>query len=181
MLGLSSGPFARWVGKPRNVPKGAPKGRILLISDHAQLPHFAKANLRVHKFEVDLSTTLEEAFTTLGLELHDFVIVDVCPRKMSMFEVYKHLTAFQHDFRIAFATPFEIRKEEFEIMFPTLNIAYFVVSPLTVEKLAELIRHEYSLPICLIRIPSSEGIPIQASSTDWTNDNNRRSRDHSKV
>jgi two-component system catabolic regulation response regulator CreB/two-component system response regulator ChvI len=62
--------------------------------------------------------------------------------KMSGFDLYRELLKRDEKIKVCFITAFEIYYDEFKRLFPTIKVTCFVRKPVTIEKLAEIIRQE---------------------------------------
>lgn len=60
--------------------------------------------------------------------------------KVNGFELYRKIKDTDPSMKIAFITAFEINKEEFSKVIPSVNVAHFISKPVSISKLREKIR-----------------------------------------
>ncbi|MFZ0629339.1 MAG: response regulator, partial [Nitrososphaeraceae archaeon] len=68
------------------------------------------------------------------------VITDIRMPKINGFELYRRIKENDPNMKIAFITAFEINKEEFSKVIPSVNVTHFISKPVSISKLREKIK-----------------------------------------
>jgi len=68
---------------------------------------------------------------------YDLVLTDIRMPKMNGFELYRRIKEKNPSMKIAFITAFEINKEEFSKVLPSIDVKDFIIKPIS---MASLIR-----------------------------------------
>jgi CheY-like chemotaxis protein len=68
---------------------------------------------------------------------YDLVLTDIRMPKMNGFELYRRIKEKNPSMKIAFITAFEINKEEFSKVLPSIDVKDFIIKPIS---MANLIR-----------------------------------------
>jgi DNA-binding response OmpR family regulator len=76
-----------------------------------------------------------EAFESNPENYYDLVITDIRMPKMNGFELYRRIKERNQSMKIAFITAFEINKEEFNKVMPSVNVIDFISKPLSISSL----------------------------------------------
>jgi DNA-binding response OmpR family regulator len=76
-----------------------------------------------------------EAFESHPENYYDLVITDIRMPKMNGFELYRRIKERNQSMKIAFITAFEINKEEFNKVMPSVNVIDFISKPLSISSL----------------------------------------------
>jgi YesN/AraC family two-component response regulator len=76
-----------------------------------------------------------QAFESHPENYYDLVITDIRMPKMNGFELYRRIKEKNQSMKIAFITAFEINKEEFNKVMPSVNVIDFISKPLSVSSL----------------------------------------------
>ena len=71
---------------------------------------------------------------------YDLVITDIRMPKVNGFELYRKIKDTDPNMKIAFITAFEINKEEFSKVIPSVNVTHFISKPVSISKLREKIK-----------------------------------------
>ena len=71
---------------------------------------------------------------------YDLVITDIRMPKVNGFELYRRIKETNPNMKIAFITAFEINKEEFSKVIPSVNVTHFISKPVSISKLREKIK-----------------------------------------
>ena len=71
---------------------------------------------------------------------YDLVITDIRMPKVNGFELYRRIKENDPTMKIAFITAFEINKEEFSKVIPSVNVTHFISKPVSISKLREKIK-----------------------------------------
>jgi DNA-binding response OmpR family regulator len=76
-----------------------------------------------------------QAFESHPENYYDLVITDIRMPKMNGFELYRRIKEKNQSMKIAFITAFEINKEEFNKVMPSVNVIDFISKPLSISSL----------------------------------------------
>jgi DNA-binding response OmpR family regulator len=76
-----------------------------------------------------------QAFEDHPENYYDLVITDIRMPKMNGFELYRRIKEKNQSMKIAFITAFEINKEEFNKVMPSVNVIDFISKPLSISSL----------------------------------------------
>jgi DNA-binding response OmpR family regulator len=76
-----------------------------------------------------------QAFESHPETYYDLVITDIRMPKMNGFELYRRIKEKNQSMKIAFITAFEINKEEFNKVMPSVNVIDFISKPLSISSL----------------------------------------------
>ena len=119
--------------------------RILVVDDEVDIGLVMKLGLEKEGFAVDVFNDPEAAKTQFKSGVYDLLLIDVRMPKMNGFELYHELVKIDDKAKICFITAFEIYFDEFKRVFPKLKVDCFVRKPVSLEKLAEIIRNELDI------------------------------------
>ncbi|MGC2425416.1 MAG: response regulator [Nitrososphaeraceae archaeon] len=113
--------------------------RIMFVDDEKDILSTIKRGLESNTtFKVDTFSSGEsalQAFENHVENYYDLVITDIRMPKMSGFELYRRIKEKNSSMKIAFITAFEINKEEFSKVMPSVNVIDFISKPLSVSNL----------------------------------------------
>ena len=65
---------------------------------------------------------------------------------MNGFQLYREIRKIDKKVRVCFITAFEIYFDEFRRVFPKIHVSCFVPKPVTLSKLAQVVREELARP-----------------------------------
>jgi len=91
-------------------------------------------------FLVDVFSSSELALDAIEhhpANYYDLVLTDIRMPKMNGFELYRRIKEKNPSMKIAFITAFEINKEEFSKVLPSIDVKDFIIKPIS---MASLIR-----------------------------------------
>src|ERR1051326_8577651 len=121
----------------RNQPR-----RIMVVDDERDILRIIKRDLETGDhgitFSVDAffdSETALDNFCSHPADYYELVLTDIRMPKMNGFELYRRIKKKNHSMKIAFITEFEINKEEFNKVMPSVNVIDFISKPLSVSSL----------------------------------------------
>jgi DNA-binding response OmpR family regulator len=118
--------------------------RIMIVDDEPDILSVIKRGLEAKKeFEVDIFSSGEAAlknFETRSENYYDLIITDIRMPNMNGFELYRRIRELSSSVRIAFITAFEINKEEFSKVIPSVEVTDFISKPVSITILREKIR-----------------------------------------
>lgn len=85
-----------------------------------------------------------EAINSHPPNYYDLVLTDIRMPRMNGFELYRKIKEKNPDMRIVFITAFEINKEEFSKVLPSIDVKDFIIKPISMtnlrSRLAEALR-----------------------------------------
>jgi CheY-like chemotaxis protein len=122
--------------------------RIMVVDDEKDILRVIKRDLESGRNNNNYETNfLVDAFSSSELALdaiehhpanyYDLVLTDIRMPKMNGFELYRHIKEKNPSMKIAFITAFEINKEEFSKVLPSIDVKDFIIKPIS---MANLIR-----------------------------------------
>jgi DNA-binding response OmpR family regulator len=113
--------------------------RIMFVDDEKDILSTVKRGLESNNaFKVDTFPSGETALQTFENHpenYYDIVITDIRMPKMNGFELYRRIKEKNPSMKIAFITAFEINKEEFNKVMPSVNVTDFISKPLSISNL----------------------------------------------
>ena len=113
--------------------------RIMLVDDEKDILSTVKRGLESNNtFKVDTFPGGEaalQAFENHPENYYDLVITDIRMPKMNGFELYRSIKEKNPSMKIAFITAFEINKEEFNKVMPSVNVIDFISKPVSISNL----------------------------------------------
>jgi DNA-binding response OmpR family regulator len=113
--------------------------RIMFVDDEKDILSTVKRGLESNSaFKVDTFPSGESALQTFENHpenYYDIVITDIRMPKMNGFELYRRIKEKNPSMKIAFITAFEINKEEFNKVMPSVNVIDFISKPLSISNL----------------------------------------------
>lgn len=118
--------------------------RIMIVDDEPDILSVIKRGLEAKKeFEIDIFSSGEAALKKFEAHLdnyYDLIITDIRMPNMNGFELYRRIRELDPSVRIAFITAFEINKEEFSKVIPSVEVTDFISKPVSITILREKIR-----------------------------------------
>ena len=118
--------------------------RIMIVDDEADILSVIKRGLEAKKeLEVEVFSSAEAAlkdFEVHPQNYYDLIITDIRMPNMNGFELYRRIRELEPSVRIAFITAFEINKEEFSKVIPSVEVTDFISKPVSIAILREKIR-----------------------------------------
>jgi CheY-like chemotaxis protein len=122
--------------------------RIMVVDDEKDILRVIKRDLESGRNNNNYETNfLVDAFSSSELALdaiehhpanyYDLVLTDIRMPKMNGFELYRRIKEKNPSMKIAFITAFEINKEEFSKVLPSIDVKDFIIKPIS---MANLIR-----------------------------------------
>ena len=116
--------------------------RIMVVDDEKDILRIIKRDLESNDskitFKVDAFSDSESAlnaFNSHPNDYYDLVLTDIRMPKMNGFELYRHIKQRNPTMKIAFITAFEITKEEFSKVLPSIEVEHFIKKPVTMSNL----------------------------------------------
>ena len=118
--------------------------RIMIVDDESDILSVIKRGLESkNDFMVDTFSKGDDAienFQNRPPNYYDLVITDIRMPKVNGFELYRRIKDTNPHMKIAFITAFEINKEEFSKVIPSVNVTHFISKPVSISKLREKIK-----------------------------------------
>ena len=118
--------------------------RIMIVDDESDILSVIKRGLESkNDFVVDTFSKADDAienFQNHPPDYYDLVITDIRMPKVNGFELYRRIKDTNPNMKIAFITAFEINKEEFSKVIPSVNVTHFISKPVSISKLRENIK-----------------------------------------
>jgi CheY-like chemotaxis protein len=116
----------------------------MIVDDEADILSVIKRGLEAKKeLEVAVFSSAEAALKDFEAHPHnyyDLIITDIRMPNMNGFELYRRIRELDPSVRIAFITAFEINKEEFSKVIPSVEVTDFISKPVSIAILREKIR-----------------------------------------
>jgi CheY-like chemotaxis protein len=126
----------------RNQPR-----RIMVVDDERDILRIIKRDLETGDhgitFSVDAFFDSESALDTFcshPADYYELVLTDIRMPKMNGFELYRRIKQKNPSMKIAFITAFEITKEEFNKVLPSIDVRHFIKKPVTISSLIPKLR-----------------------------------------
>jgi DNA-binding response OmpR family regulator len=109
--------------------------RVLVVDDEPDITYALKVGLEGKGFQVETYNDPTAALAKFKPKMFDIAILDIRMPKMSGFELYREMTKVDGETKIVFLTAFDVYREEFEKMFPSVKVTAFLKKPMTIAKL----------------------------------------------
>lgn len=121
--------------------------RIMVVDDEKDILRIIKRDLESSDanatFEVDAFSDGESAlsaFNSHPADYYDLVLTDIRMPKMNGFELYRRLKQRNPSVKIAFITAFEINRDEFSKVLPSIDVKHFIKKPVRMSNLIPRLR-----------------------------------------
>ena len=112
--------------------------RIMVVDDEKDILSIIKRGLESDNiFKVDTFSNGEsalQAFESHSEYYYDIILTDIRMPKMSGFELYRRIKERSSP-KIAFITAFEINKDEFKKVIPSVHVIDFISKPVSISNL----------------------------------------------
>jgi two-component system, OmpR family, response regulator ChvI len=115
------------------------KKRLMIVDDEEDVALAFKLTLTNNGYAVDVYTDPVEAISNFASGKYDLVLLDIKMPKKNGFEVYRELKKIDKNVKICFLTAFEVYRNEFDKLFPELDVRYFLRKPISTAELKEKI------------------------------------------
>ena len=121
----------------------------MVVDDERDILSIVKRGLESkNRFQVDIFIDAESALTSLkenSNDYYDLVLTDIRMPKINGFELYRRIKESNPTMKIVFITAFEINKEEFSKVIPSLDVVDFISKPVSmstlISKLNSILNH----------------------------------------
>jgi DNA-binding NtrC family response regulator len=130
--------------KTTNIPP-----RIMVVDDERDILSIVKRGLESkNRFQVETFIDAESALESLkdnSDEYYDLVLTDIRMPKINGFELYRRIKESNPHMKIVFITAFEINKDEFSKVIPSVDVIDFISKPVSmstlITKLNSILNH----------------------------------------
>ena len=132
------------VSKTSNIPP-----RIMVVDDERDILSIVKRGLESkNRFQVETFIDAESALESLkenSGDYYDLVLTDIRMPKINGFELYRRIKESNPNMKIVFITAFEINKDEFSKVIPSVDVIDFISKPVSmstlITKLNSILNH----------------------------------------
>jgi CheY-like chemotaxis protein len=132
-----------------NYFKNNKLSRIMVVDDEKDILRIIKRDLEgTNEFQVEIFSSGIEALSSFKnheLGYYAVIITDIRMPRMNGFELYRQLKEMNPNTKIAFITAFEINKDEFIKVFPSIEVKDFIIKPIDMDDLIFKIRSMLSI------------------------------------
>jgi DNA-binding NtrC family response regulator len=132
------------VSNTSNIPP-----RIMVVDDERDILSIVKRGLESkNRFQVETFIDAESALESLkenSGDYYDLVLTDIRMPKINGFELYRRIKESNPHMKIVFITAFEINKDEFSKVIPSVDVIDFISKPVSmstlINKLNSILNH----------------------------------------
>ena len=132
------------LSKTTNIPP-----RIMVVDDERDILSIVKRGLESkNRFQVETFIDAESALESLkenSGDYYDLVLTDIRMPKINGFELYRRIKESNPHMKIVFITAFEINKDEFSKVIPSVDVIDFISKPVSmstlITKLNSILNH----------------------------------------
>jgi len=107
----------------------------MVVDDERDILSIIKRGLESkNKFHVNTFMDAEEALNSLKnnpVDYYDLVLTDIRMPKINGFELFRRIKENHPDMKVVFITAFEINKEEFSKVIPSVDVLDFISKPVS--------------------------------------------------
>jgi YesN/AraC family two-component response regulator len=123
-----------------NNPSDNDPIKVMVVDDERDILRIIKRDLEANNntFTVDIFYNSEQAlqaFESHPKDYYDLILTDIRMPKMNGFELYRRIKEKNPAMKIAFITAFEINKEEFNKVLPSIDVKDFIIKPISMSDL----------------------------------------------
>jgi CheY-like chemotaxis protein len=114
--------------------------KVMVVDDERDILRIIKRDLEENNntFTVDIFSSSEQAlqaFEGHPSDYYDLILTDIRMPRMNGFELYRRIKEKNPAMKIAFITAFEINKEEFNKVLPSIDVKDFIIKPISMPDL----------------------------------------------
>jgi YesN/AraC family two-component response regulator len=114
--------------------------KVMVVDDERDILRIIKRDLEANNntFTVDIFSSSEQAlqaFEGHPSDYYDLILTDIRMPKMNGFELYRRIKEKNPAMKIAFITAFEINREEFNKVLPSIDVKDFIIKPISMSDL----------------------------------------------
>jgi DNA-binding NtrC family response regulator len=132
------------VSNTSNIPP-----RIMVVDDERDILSIVKRGLEAkNRFQVETFIDADSALESLkenSGDYYDLVLTDIRMPKINGFELYRRIKESNPHMKIVFITAFEINKDEFSKVIPSVDVIDFISKPVSmstlITKLNSILNH----------------------------------------
>ncbi|HEU4823677.1 MAG TPA: response regulator [Nitrososphaeraceae archaeon] len=120
--------------------------KLMVVDDEKDILRIIKRDLEANNnntFKVDTFYSSEiaiQAFDSHPKDYYDLVLTDIRMPKINGFELYRRIKEKNPSMKIAFITAFEINKEEFNKVLPSIDVKDFIIKPISMTDLSSKLK-----------------------------------------
>jgi YesN/AraC family two-component response regulator len=123
-----------------NNPSDNDPIKVMVVDDERDILRIIKRDLEANNntFTVDIFSSSEQAlqaFEGHPSDYYDLILTDIRMPRMNGFELYRRIKEKNPAMKIAFITAFEINKEEFNKVLPSIDVKDFIIKPISMSDL----------------------------------------------
>jgi YesN/AraC family two-component response regulator len=123
-----------------NNPSDNDPIKVMVVDDERDILRIIKRDLEANNntFTVDIFSSSEQAlqaFEGHPSDYYDLILTDIRMPKMNGFELYRRIKEKNPAMKIAFITAFEINREEFNKVLPSIDVKDFIIKPISMSDL----------------------------------------------
>lgn len=114
--------------------------KLMVVDDEKDILRIIKRDLEAdtNSFRVDTFSSSElalQAYDNHPKDYYDLILTDIRMPKINGFELYRRIKEKNPSMKIAFITAFEINKEEFNKVLPSIDVKDFIIKPISMSHL----------------------------------------------
>ena len=114
--------------------------KLMVVDDERDILRIIKRDLEANNnpFNVDVFHSSElalQAFDSHPKDYYDLILTDIRMPRINGFELYRRIKEKNPSMKIAFITAFEINKDEFNKVLPSIDVKDFIIKPITMSDL----------------------------------------------
>lgn len=113
--------------------------KVMVVDDEKDILRIIKRDLELTKeFQVEVFLNGNDAlqsFKNHDKDYYDVIITDIRMPRMNGFELYRNIKEMNPNTKIAFITAFEINKDEFTKVLPSIDVKDFINKPIDMNDL----------------------------------------------
>jgi len=132
-----------------NCFKNNTLARIMVVDDEKDILRIIKRDLEItNEFQVEIFSSGNEAlksFKNHEPDYYDIIITDIRMPRMNGFDLYRQIKETRPNTKIAFITAFEINKDEFTKVLPSIEVKDFIIKPIDMNDLIFKIKSMLSM------------------------------------
>jgi YesN/AraC family two-component response regulator len=120
--------------------------KLMVVDDEKDILRIIKRDLEANNnntFKVDTFYSSElaiQAFDSRPKDYYDLILTDIRMPKINGFELYRRIKEKNPSMKIAFITAFEINKEEFNKVLPSIDVKDFIIKPISMSDLSSKLK-----------------------------------------
>ncbi|MDW0331235.1 MAG: response regulator [Nitrososphaeraceae archaeon] len=123
-----------------NNPSDNDPIKVMVVDDERDILRIIKRDLEANNntFTVDIFSSSEQAlqaFEGHPKDYYDLILTDIRMPKMNGFELYRRIKEKNPAMKIAFITAFEINREGFNKVLPSIDVKDFIIKPISMSDL----------------------------------------------